>query len=91
MRLLAVENAIEGFFFEHRRLPHALDEIIGTDGSAFLRTDALPEDGWGNPILYERLDARRYTLVSLGADGRAGGDGEAADVDRQAARRRRRD
>ena len=41
----------------------------------------MPLDPWGNPYVYEGPEAdTSYRLGSLGADGRPGGEGEAADV-----------
>lgn len=41
----------------------------------------LPQDPWGNDFLYISPGADgRYDLLSLGSDGREGGDGDAADI-----------
>lgn len=46
----------------------------------YLKRD-VPLDPWGRPYLYQSPGAHgEYDLVSLGADGQAGGDGESADV-----------
>lgn len=39
-----------------------------------------PLDPWGNPYLYSLDEAGRFRLVSLGADGQEGGEGEDADL-----------
>ena len=43
---------------------------------------AVPLDPWNRPYLYKRSDrgARGYSLQSLGADGKAGGEDEDADI-----------
>jgi general secretion pathway protein G len=44
---------------------------------------AVPLDPWGNPYVYlspGEVNQRGYDLVSLGADGQPGGEGEDADV-----------
>ncbi|WP_269630900.1 type II secretion system major pseudopilin GspG [Pelomonas sp. BJYL3] len=43
---------------------------------------ALPQDPWGNAYVYRSpaADGGDYDLLSLGQDGRAGGEGLAADV-----------
>jgi len=48
----------------------------------YLSTRSVPLDPWGNPYVYryppkEGID---FDLLSLGADGRLGGTGEAADI-----------
>jgi general secretion pathway protein G len=43
----------------------------------------VPPDPWGNPYLYAspgEVNPRGYDLVSLGADGQPGGEGEDADI-----------
>jgi len=44
---------------------------------------AVPRDPWGNPYIYlspGEFNPRGYDLLSLGADGELGGEGEDADV-----------
>lgn len=46
----------------------------------YLKRD-IPEDPWGRAYVYRRPGQHgEYDLVSLGADGQPGGDGENADV-----------
>ncbi len=48
----------------------------------YLRKD-VPLDPWGNPYIYlspGEMNPRGYDLLSLGADGEPGGEGEDADV-----------
>jgi general secretion pathway protein G len=46
----------------------------------YLKRD-IPEDPWGRAYVYKRPGQHGdYDLISLGADGQPGGDGEAADV-----------
>ncbi len=44
--------------------------------------DKLPADPWGNAYQYSvpGADSQPFALYSLGADGRAGGSGDAADI-----------
>jgi general secretion pathway protein G len=44
---------------------------------------AVPQDPWGNPYIYlspGEANPRGYDLLSLGADGLPGGEGEDADI-----------
>lgn len=42
---------------------------------------AVPNDPWGNPYTYRMPgENKEFDLISLGADGRAGGVGENADI-----------
>lgn len=50
--------------------------------SPYLRKD-VPTDPWGNAYVYlspGAVNPTNYDLLSYGADGRAGGDGENADI-----------
>lgn len=40
----------------------------------------LPKDPWHNDLIYTCTDGQHYTLKSLGADGREGGEGFNADI-----------
>ena len=54
---------------------------VEDDGMGILR-DELPMDPWGHPYIYRNPgeSGGNYDLGSYGADGRAGGDGNNADV-----------
>jgi len=41
---------------------------------------AVPADPWGNEHSYSTGGQAGYELISLGADGRPGGDGDSADI-----------
>ncbi|MCB2053521.1 MAG: type II secretion system major pseudopilin GspG [Geminicoccaceae bacterium] len=61
-------------------LVSAPSDAAGWNGP-YLDGEAVPLDPWGNPYVYEGPEAdTSYRLGSLGADGRPGGEGEAADV-----------
>lgn len=43
--------------------------------------DRIPKDPWGRPYIYQQPGQHgAFDVSSLGADGKVGGDGEAADV-----------
>ena len=65
----------------------ALWEVPGIDPPANWRGPYLrkpvPLDPWGNPYVYispGEVNPNGYDLISLGADGKLGGEGENADV-----------
>lgn len=50
----------------------------------YLRETTLPADPWGNPFAYKAPGQKGpFQIVSFGADGRPGGDGDAADIVRE--------
>ena len=88
-----LRGAVETFRLEVGRLPTA-DEGLGaltkqpTDERTRARwrgpylDEALPADPWGNPYQYSipGRDGMPFALYSFGADGKAGGEGNDADV-----------
>lgn len=60
----------------------ALNEDPGTTGwdGPYLSKD-IPSDPWNNPYEYRRLqDQGEFEIISLGADGEPGGEGENSDL-----------
>lgn len=55
--------------------PEKLDELVKNQ----LITE-IPKDGWGREFSYARNKETGYELVSLGADGKKGGQGADADI-----------
>ena len=51
----------------------------------YVEKDFIPKDGWGRDYVYEFDDRGRFLVKSLGADGRAGGEDENADLDNRSA------
>jgi general secretion pathway protein G len=41
---------------------------------------AVPKDPWGNPYVYQRNDDGEVEIISLGANGTEGGEGEDKDI-----------
>jgi general secretion pathway protein G len=49
----------------------------------YLKGSEIPKDPWGRPFIYREPSTRpnhEYDLYTLGGDGKAGGEGEDADV-----------
>ncbi len=70
-------NSEEGL----RALVDAPNDAKGWNGP-YLKKEQIPLDPWGNSFEYRYPEANssRYKIISYGSDGRAGGDGERADV-----------
>lgn len=47
----------------------------------YLNKETLPKDGWGNAFVYQVDEKWKYRVISYGADGKPGGEGENADLD----------
>ncbi len=48
----------------------------------YLQESVVPVDPWGNPYVYEARGGTRPAVLSRGADGAEGGEGDAADIGR---------
>lgn len=89
LQLKQVDNALLLFQLDTGRYPTA-DEGLGVLVSApgnldgwrgpYLRGDKGLLDPWGHGLSFSTSTEGAYVLTSLGSDGRAGGDGTAADV-----------
>ncbi len=56
----------------------------------YLKQETIPNDPWGHPYIYDcpgKHNASTYDLLSMGPDGRAGGDDDIANWDTSAKRR----
>lgn len=82
--------ALDLFFLDIGRYPlqeeglevlvRAQPGMAGWNGP-YIGKKELPTDPWGNPYRYKAPDAEgRVSVVSLGSDGREGGEADAADI-----------
>lgn len=73
-QLHELAHDVESYREIEGRLPSSLDGLAHVASR-----DALLADPWGNDVFYLRV-AGGFWLMSWGADGEPGGDGDAADV-----------
>jgi general secretion pathway protein G len=80
------ESALDSYRLDVGHYPDSLEALVknaddenGWDGPYLKRSDAVPLDPWDNQYIYARV-GRDYTLMSLGADGVEGGEGQDADI-----------
>lgn len=84
-----IESAIQNFYVDCERYPEDLSELLEPaqdveekwNGRYCKPSDLL--DPWNNPYLYEPegiVNVGSYDLISLGADGQEGGEGDNADI-----------
>lgn len=81
-----IEAAVKAFHNENGRLPAGLHELAGPNGH--LDAEEVPRDAWDGPFHYAVVGPAEYELISRGADGVPGGEGEDADLRRSDLRRR---
>lgn len=82
MQMLA--TALDAFRLDVGRYPDSLSELRQSDrrgwDGPYLPRD-VPLDPWGNPYVYRNPGQNGpYDLLSYGADGREGGEGDDADI-----------
>jgi general secretion pathway protein G len=89
LQLRQIQNALAIFKLDTHGYPTSSVGLValltapeGVKGwrGPYLTNDTLLTDPWGNAVNYAIDDEGVYLLSSLGADGRKGGDGAAADL-----------
>jgi general secretion pathway protein G len=80
-------TAVDTFRLDMRRYPKEIEELMKKPSDdknwegPYLKKD-LPTDPWDHPYVYKCPgdENRDYDIISYGADGQAGGDGENGDI-----------
>ncbi len=86
--LANLESAIELYHLDMLEYPKTLEGLIKNETTdprwrgPYLQKGIIPRDPWDNPFQYQipGPDGKKYDLYSYGADGKQGGEGEAADI-----------
>jgi general secretion pathway protein G len=85
-KIASIEQAVAFFQQDYGRFPDALDEVVNPPTDV---PDASPPtlkakdllDPWNNPFEYRFPgEHSAFDLISFGADGQEGGEGENADI-----------
>lgn len=78
--LARVKDAVDMYRITFGKMPESLEDLrTPPDGSEPL-LEKDPIDPWGNPYELKRTDGSDYDIISYGADGEPGGEGENADL-----------
>jgi len=87
-KMKVVEGAIYRFQMDCQQFPTTLEDLLTDPGdlegwtSAYLKPGQI-KDPWGNEFVYVAegmVNPGSFDLISLGADGQEGGEGENEDV-----------
>ncbi|MEY4640710.1 MAG: hypothetical protein RLZZ227_704 [Pseudomonadota bacterium] len=84
----ALASSLDSYRIDVGQYPRELGGLIENDtgreswSGPYLRADAVPRDPWGNDYLYTP-EGDDFELLSLGADGAPGGEGDDADLENQ--------
>ncbi len=77
----ALKVAVMTYRMIHNKLPDSLEVLLELkDGKTNLLKSEELIDPWGNAFVYTLESRRKYTIISLGADGQEGGTDEDADI-----------
>jgi hypothetical protein len=83
-QILMIAEGVRSYsVFNAGKYPPTLVPLVTPDaeGRSFLPLDEVPRDPWGNEYVYTPPAGEQpYEILSLGADGRPGGKGAAADI-----------
>ena len=80
-----MKSSLDAYRLEVDSYPDTLQGLVENDSGSpkwngpYLRGDEVPLDPWGNPYHYEPK-GRDFILMSYGADGAPGGEGDDADI-----------
>jgi general secretion pathway protein G len=83
-QISALEVALDTYRLDLGRYPNDLEDLVSDNGrdvswnGPYLRR-GLPLDPWNNDYVYER-NGQSFILISFGADGQQGGEGEDSDI-----------
>ncbi len=90
LQIESFSNALDLFYIDAGRYPTSAEGLAalsqrppGIDAwnGPYVKGGSVPADPWGNPYVYRSPGQHgNYDIVSLGADGRDGGEGSNADV-----------
>ena len=89
IQIADLEKGLELFKLDVGRFPtneEGLDALVRRPANArgwngpYLKGNSVPEDPWGRPYKYAFSGSGEPEIVSFGADGASGGEGENADV-----------
>jgi len=91
VQMKSIADSLKSFKLEEGRYPttqEGLKALIKNPDSTkyknypsngFLDSKSVPKDSWGNEFIYINNNGD-FDIISLGADGKEGGDGESKDI-----------
>jgi general secretion pathway protein G len=90
IQIQSFSSALDLFYLDAGRYPSSSEGLtalvqasggLGGWNGPYLKGGAVPADPWGKPYLYRSPGEHgAYDVISLGSDGREGGNGTAADI-----------
>ncbi len=75
----SLADAVIMFKLENGKFPPDLETLINNPKRSYLDKSEVPADPWGNKYVYQ-VEGATFRIISYGADGTPGGEGENADI-----------
>ena len=82
-QMALLETALDTYRLDVGKYPSDLQALRTSDGEKWdgpYLPKSVPKDPWGHPYVYRRTDNGEVEMISLGANGTEGGDGEDKDI-----------
>ena len=82
-QMALLETALDTYRLDVGKYPSDLQSLRTSDGEKWdgpYLPKSVPKDPWGNPYVYKRTDNGEVEMISLGANGTEGGEGEDKDI-----------
>ena len=80
----ALKAAVTSYTMNNNRLPESLEVLTEPDPCTFdecyIEDSSQLLDPWGRPYMYRPAEKRKFEILSYGADGLPGGEGENQDI-----------
>ena len=80
-----LSNAVKMYKMQNKlKLPGSLQELLQPNefnmGEPYIEKEESLYDPWGNEYVFNLIGRSKFEIISLGADGMEGGEGEDADI-----------
>ena len=82
-QMALLETALDTYRLDVGKYPSDLQSLRTSDGEKWdgpYLPKSVPKDPWGHPYVYRRTDNGEVEMISLGANGTEGGEGEDKDI-----------
>lgn len=78
-QIQSLRDAVVMYKLEHHKMPPDLNALVNNSKRNYLNQSTVPKDPWGHDYVYQQ-NGSEFTIITYGADGSQGGEGENADI-----------
>ena len=84
VKMANLKGVISDYRRHHGRIPDSLEDLLEPSeknlGEAYIEKEDQITDAWGQFFEYNKIDSRKFEILSFGPDGIEGGEGPDADI-----------